>query len=84
MSDLKIVLKGCCVIYTSREVYNFLNLLYGFKYETMIVQKGTSFSLNAVRVVRNQRKYVCVVVASVTENGRRNGIAYERSSVKES
>lgn len=51
----------------------------------MIVQKGTSISFSAVRVIRKQSRCVSVaVVASVTENGRRNGIAYERSGVKKS
>jgi hypothetical protein len=60
--------------------------MYGFQYGTMIVHKGTSVSFSAVRVIRKQSsKCVCVaLVASLTENGRRNGIAYERSGVKES
>lgn len=79
-------LKGYCVISTWREIYISLKLLYGFQYETMIVQKVVSSSSSAVRVIRKQSsKSVSVaIVALVTENGRRNGIAYERSGVKES
>lgn len=63
-----------------------LKLLYGFQYETMIVQKVASFSTSAVRVIRKQSsESVSFAIAALeTENGRRNGIAYERSGVKES
>lgn len=79
-------LKGYCVISTWREIYISLKLLYGFQYETMIVLKVVSSSSSAVRVIRKQSsKSVSVaIVALVTENGRRNGIAYERSGIKES
>lgn len=81
-------LKGYCVIYTWREIYAyiFLKLLYDFQYETMIVKKGVSVSSSVVRVIRkHSSKCVSVaIVALVTENGRRNGIAYERSGIKES
>jgi hypothetical protein len=51
----------------------------------MIVQKRASVSSNTLRVIRKQSKSVSVaIVALVTENGRRNGIAYERSGIKES
>ena len=48
--------------------------------------KVVSSSSSAVRVIRKQSsKSVSVaIVALVTENGRRNGIAYERSGIKES
>lgn len=66
--------------------YISLKLLYGFQYETMIVQKVASSSSNAVPVIRKQSsKSVSVaIVALVTENGRRYGIAYERSGIEES
>jgi hypothetical protein len=52
----------------------------------MIVQKAASFSSNAVRVIRKQssESVSVAIIALVTENGRRNGIAYERSGIKES
>jgi hypothetical protein len=85
VTDSEDCLKAYCVIYTWREIYVFLELLYGFQFETMIVQKGASVSSNAVRVIRKQAKCVPVaIVALVNENGRRNGIAYERSGIKES
>jgi len=79
-------LKGYCVISTWREIYISLKLLYGFQYDTMIVQKEASFSSSAVRVIHKQssQSVSVAIIALVTENGRRNGIAYERSSIKKS